>query len=123
MNPERSIPSTVLKGAKGLAILTVAKAGMLVAYKLGSGLVVARRSDGSWSAPSAIVSVGLGWGAQVSLASVKTIDYSVSIWFLLMLIFVSFFLCECEQCLFCFLYKNKRKTVKERKCIDKKRAI
>lgn len=102
MNPERSIPSTVLKGAKGLAILTVAKAGMLVAYKLGSGLVVARRSDGSWSAPSAIVSVGLGWGAQVSLASVKTIDYSVSIWFLLMLIFVSFFLCECEQCLFLF---------------------
>ncbi|XP_058215764.1 uncharacterized protein LOC131326872 [Rhododendron vialii] len=65
LNPERSIPPTVLKGAKGLAILTVAKAGMVVAYKLGSGLVVARRSDGSWSAPSAIVSVGLGWGAQV----------------------------------------------------------
>lgn len=65
LNPERSIPSAVLKGAKGLAILTVAKAGMLVSYKLGTGLVVARRSDGSWSAPSAILSVGLGWGAQV----------------------------------------------------------
>lgn len=65
LNPERSIPPAVLKGAKGLAILTVAKAGMVVAYKLGSGLVVARRSDGSWSAPSAIFSVGLGWGAQV----------------------------------------------------------
>ncbi|KAA8534731.1 hypothetical protein F0562_029827 [Nyssa sinensis] len=65
LNPERSIPTAVLKGAKGLAILTVAKAGMLVAYKLGTGLVVARRPDGSWSAPSAILSVGLGWGAQV----------------------------------------------------------
>ncbi|GFS38478.1 RING/FYVE/PHD-type zinc finger family protein [Actinidia rufa] len=65
LNPERSIPTAVLKGAKGLAILTVAKAGVLVAYKIGSGLVVARRSDGSWSAPSAVVSVGLGWGAQV----------------------------------------------------------
>uniref|UniRef100_A0A5B7AS41 FYVE-type domain-containing protein n=1 Tax=Davidia involucrata TaxID=16924 RepID=A0A5B7AS41_DAVIN len=65
LNPERSIPTAVLKGAKGLAILTVAKAGVLVAYKLGTGLVVARRSDGSWSAPSAILSVGLGWGAQV----------------------------------------------------------
>ncbi|XP_059633276.1 uncharacterized protein LOC132276041 isoform X2 [Cornus florida] len=65
LNPEKSIPAAVLKGAKGLAILTVAKAGMLVAYKIGTGLVVARRSDGSWSAPSAIVSVGLGWGAQV----------------------------------------------------------
>uniref|UniRef100_A0A5B7ARI2 FYVE-type domain-containing protein n=1 Tax=Davidia involucrata TaxID=16924 RepID=A0A5B7ARI2_DAVIN len=65
LNPEKSIPTAVLKGAKGLAILTVAKAGMLIAYKLGTGLVVARRSDGSWSAPSAILSIGLGWGAQV----------------------------------------------------------
>ncbi|XP_052199683.1 uncharacterized protein LOC127806431 [Diospyros lotus] len=65
LDPEKSIPTTILKGAKGLAILTVAKAGMLVAYKFGSGLVVARRSDGSWSAPSALVSFGLGWGAQV----------------------------------------------------------
>lgn len=67
MNPERSIPSAVLKGARGLAILTVVKAGVLVAYKLGTGLVVARRSDGSWSAPSAIFSAGLGWGAQVKV--------------------------------------------------------
>lgn len=65
LNPDRSIPSAVLKGAKGLAILTVVKVGVLVAYKLGTGLVVARRADGSWSAPSAIVSVGLGWGAQI----------------------------------------------------------
>ncbi|KAF8393689.1 hypothetical protein HHK36_021936 [Tetracentron sinense] len=65
LNPERSIPLAVLKGAKGLAILTVAKAGMLLTYKLGTGLVVARRLDGSWSAPSAIFSLGLGWGAQI----------------------------------------------------------
>ncbi|KAB1209519.1 hypothetical protein CJ030_MR6G002446 [Morella rubra] len=65
LNPDKSIPLAVLKGAKGLAILTVAKAGVLVAYKLGTGLVISRRSDGSWSAPSAIVSVGLGWGAQI----------------------------------------------------------
>nr|GMC77328.1 SH3 domain-containing protein [Ipomoea batatas] len=65
LNPERSIPAAVLKGARGLAILTVAKVGALLTYKLGTGLVVARKSDGSWSAPSAIVSIGLGWGAQV----------------------------------------------------------
>ncbi|PWA75866.1 Ysc84 actin-binding domain-containing protein [Artemisia annua] len=64
INPERSIPAAVIKGAKGLAILTVAKAGMLLTYKLGTGLVMARRADGSWSAPSAIISAGLGWGAQ-----------------------------------------------------------
>lgn len=65
LNPEKSIPLAILKGAKGLAILTVAKAGAIVAYKLGTGLVIARRSDGSWSAPSAICSAGLGWGAQI----------------------------------------------------------
>ncbi|XP_074269255.1 uncharacterized protein LOC141592470 [Silene latifolia] len=65
LNPERSIPSAVLKGAKGLAILTVAKMGAVLAYKMGTGLVVARRMDGTWSAPSAIASVGLGWGAQI----------------------------------------------------------
>lgn len=65
LNPEKSIPSSILKGAKGLAILTVAKAGAVLTYKVGTGLVVARRSDGSWSAPSAILSVGLGWGVQI----------------------------------------------------------
>ncbi|KAG8080855.1 hypothetical protein GUJ93_ZPchr0007g4814 [Zizania palustris] len=65
INPEKSIPHAVLSGASGLAILTVVKAGALLTYKLGTGLVVARRSDGSWSPPSAIVSAGLGWGAQV----------------------------------------------------------
>ncbi|XP_004508041.1 uncharacterized protein [Cicer arietinum] len=64
-NPERSIPLSVLKSAQGLAILTVVKAGSIVSYKLGTGLVVARRHDGSWSAPSAICSMGLGWGAQI----------------------------------------------------------
>ncbi|KAI6679798.1 hypothetical protein NL676_033679 [Syzygium grande] len=64
-NPEKSIPLAVLQGAKGLAIVTVAKAGVLVTYKIGTGLVIARRADGTWSAPSAILSVGLGWGAQI----------------------------------------------------------
>ena len=65
LDPEKSIPAVVLGRAKGLAILTVAKFGAVVTYKVGTGLVVARRSDGSWSAPSAIVSVGMGWGPQV----------------------------------------------------------
>ncbi|KAL9242191.1 hypothetical protein vseg_016216 [Gypsophila vaccaria] len=65
LNPERSIPSAILKGAKGLAILTVVKVGAVVAYKMGTGLVISRRMDGTWSAPSAIASVGLGWGAQI----------------------------------------------------------
>lgn len=65
LNPERSIPHSILKGARGLAIITIAKVGALLTYKFGTGLVIARRFDGSWSAPSAITSVGLGWGVQV----------------------------------------------------------
>uniref|UniRef100_A0A5B7B8F2 FYVE-type domain-containing protein n=1 Tax=Davidia involucrata TaxID=16924 RepID=A0A5B7B8F2_DAVIN len=64
LTPEKSIPDAILKQAKGLAILTVAKVGMMVTYNIGTGLVVARREDGSWSPPSAISSFGIGWGAQ-----------------------------------------------------------
>lgn len=65
LNPDKSIPQAVLKDAKGLAILTMVKAGTIVSYKFGTGLVISRRLDGTWSAPSAILSVGLGWGAQI----------------------------------------------------------
>ncbi|MCO5589008.1 hypothetical protein L7F22_042972 [Adiantum nelumboides] len=61
---EHKIPEAVLRGAKGLAILTVVKVGMILTYKVGTGLLVARRSDGSWSPPAAIMSCGLGWGLQ-----------------------------------------------------------
>lgn len=65
LKPEKLIPDAILQQAKGLAILTVVKVGMMVTYKIGTGLVVARREDGSWSPPSAISSFGVGWGAQV----------------------------------------------------------
>ncbi|KAF5771818.1 putative FYVE zinc finger, ysc84 actin-binding domain, Zinc finger, FYVE/PHD-type [Helianthus annuus] len=65
LTPEKSIPDSILKQAKGLAILTVARVGVMVTYSVGTGLVVARRDDGSWSPPSAISTFGMGWGAQV----------------------------------------------------------
>lgn len=33
--------------------------------KAGSGLVIARLPDGSWSAPSCIATGGVGWGLQI----------------------------------------------------------
>lgn len=50
---------------QGLAILTVFKAGFLGTARFGSGVVVARLADGSWSAPSAIGTVGGGFGGQI----------------------------------------------------------
>jgi len=62
---DKSIPLQLLQDAKGLAFLTVVKAGLGFAVRLGTGLVVARLPDGSWSAPSAISTVGCNWGFLV----------------------------------------------------------
>ena len=67
-NPEtalNSIPKAVLLQAKGLAIFTVVKAGFVWSGKAGSGVVIARLPDGSWSAPSCIVTAGVGFGFQI----------------------------------------------------------
>ncbi|CAZ83292.1 unnamed protein product [Tuber melanosporum] len=63
--PDKIIPPSVLSNAKGLAIITVLKAGFLFSGRVGSGLVVARKGDGSWSAPSAIATAGAGFGGQI----------------------------------------------------------
>lgn len=62
--PEKSIPPAVLKGAKGLAILTITKAGFIVSGRGGTGVVVARAGKG-WSGPSAIGTGGAGFGFQI----------------------------------------------------------
>lgn len=49
----------------GLAVFQVLKAGFVFSGKAGSGLVIARLPDGSWSAPSCIATGGVGWGLQI----------------------------------------------------------
>lgn len=58
------IPRELLIGARGIAFLTVAKMGFLFTGRIGTGLVIARLPDGSWSAPSSIMMTGMGWGFQ-----------------------------------------------------------
>lgn len=62
--PERGIPRSVLRHAKGLAILTVVKIGFGLSGKGGQGVVVARTGNG-WSGPSFIGTGGAGWGPQI----------------------------------------------------------
>lgn len=61
--PEQAIPTAVLRQAKGLAILTVTKAGFVVSGRGGKGIVIARTGKG-WSGPSAIGTGGMGFGFQ-----------------------------------------------------------
>jgi lipid-binding SYLF domain-containing protein len=65
--PEQGIPEAVLRDAKGIAILTVLKAGFVISAEGGEGLVVSRLGK-SWSGPSAIGTGGAGFGFQVGAA-------------------------------------------------------
>ena len=64
--PEKGIPPAVMRAAKGLAILTMTKAGFIGSVRGGTGVVVARTEKG-WSGPSAIGTGGLGVGFQAGV--------------------------------------------------------
>ncbi|KAL4146874.1 hypothetical protein PRNP1_010630 [Phytophthora ramorum] len=61
---DRYIPVNFLKRAQGIAFLTVIKAGLLITAKIGTGIVIAKLDDGSWSAPAAIGTAGIGGGLE-----------------------------------------------------------
>src|SRR2546427_7252854 len=62
--PEKAIPRAVLRDARGIAIMTVIKAGFGLSGRGGAGVVVARIGNG-WSGPSAIGTGGAGFGLQI----------------------------------------------------------
>ena len=70
------IPQSVLERAAGFAIYTVIKAGFIFSARAGSGVVIARLDDGSWSAPSAIGTAGLGFGGQAGAEWVECFETS-----------------------------------------------
>ncbi|RLN69058.1 hypothetical protein BBJ28_00006664 [Nothophytophthora sp. Chile5] len=65
IDADSAIPAEMIQKASGLAFLTVVKAGMIWTGKLGTGVVVARLEDGSWSPPSGIGTAGVGFGAEI----------------------------------------------------------
>ena len=70
--PEKSIPPEVLRHARGVAILTVYKAGFGVSGRGGTGVVVARTGKG-WSGPSSIGTGGAGFGFQIGASETEFI--------------------------------------------------
>ena len=65
----KKIPTEVVKKAKGLAIFTTCRTGLWVSGAGGSGVLVARMPDGSWSPPSGILlhTAGLGFLVGVDI--------------------------------------------------------
>jgi lipid-binding SYLF domain-containing protein len=72
--PEKAIPRDVLRQAKGLAIMSVVKAGFIFSAKGGQGVVIARTPRG-WSGPSFIATGGGGWGLQ---AGAQVTDFVIN---------------------------------------------
>ncbi len=62
--PEKGIPGSVLRNARGIAIIKVLKVGLGISGKGGQGVVVARTGHG-WSGPSFVGTGGAGWGPQI----------------------------------------------------------
>src|SRR6266849_9452790 len=62
--PEKGLPPRIIRNAKGLAILSVVKAGFIFSGKAGEGVVIARTRHG-WSGPSFIGTGGAGGGPQI----------------------------------------------------------
>ncbi|SNX84055.1 related to YSC84 - protein involved in the organization of the actin cytoskeleton [Melanopsichium pennsylvanicum] len=63
----RKIPPKVLQKAHGLAIFTVFRTGFGFSGASGSGVVLSRLPDGSWSAPSGLLVHTLGYGLLIGL--------------------------------------------------------
>jgi len=62
--PEQNIPPKVIEDAKGLAIITVGKAGFILSGRGGGGVILVKTANG-WSAPSSLVIGGAGLGFQI----------------------------------------------------------
>ncbi|KAL1893892.1 hypothetical protein Cpir12675_003868 [Ceratocystis pirilliformis] len=56
------IPPKVIANAVGIAVFTAVRAGFQIAGTTGSGVLVARLADGSWSPPSGVQVASLGGG-------------------------------------------------------------
>ncbi|EKG18193.1 hypothetical protein MPH_04582 [Macrophomina phaseolina MS6] len=65
----KKIPSEVIRNAVGLAIFTTMRSGLWVSGAGGSGILVGRTEDGSWSPPSGIMlhTAGLGFLVGVDI--------------------------------------------------------
>jgi SH3 domain-containing YSC84-like protein 1 len=71
---DKAIPAKLVHECAGLAFLTIGKGGVVLAPKFGTGLVIAKLPNGTWSGPSAIGTFGVTWGL---LAGADFTDYVI----------------------------------------------
>jgi lipid-binding SYLF domain-containing protein len=69
-NPETAIPATLLRQARGIAVIPGAlRVGFIFGGRRGRGIVTIRGADGNWLNPSFITLTGGSVGAQIGVES------------------------------------------------------
>jgi lipid-binding SYLF domain-containing protein len=71
LHPKLFGPSLV-----GIAFINIVEVGFIFSGNVGTGIVLARKPDGTWSPPTAIGLTGIGWGFIMG-ASLKDIVYLI----------------------------------------------
>lgn len=68
----KGIPRKLFEMCCGVVLISVVEAGFIFSGNVGTGVVLAKREDGTWSPPSALGLTGIGFGFMVG-AEVKDI--------------------------------------------------
>jgi lipid-binding SYLF domain-containing protein len=72
--PLKGIPPALLQDARGVAIIpNVLKAGFVLGGRYGTGVVLVRLADGSWSNPVFVTLAGGGIGWQIGVQSTDVV--------------------------------------------------
>ncbi|GAA5801228.1 hypothetical protein HPULCUR_006672 [Helicostylum pulchrum] len=76
------IPANVLKDAHGIVFIRLYRIGFMLSAKGGTGIIIARLPDGSWSAPSGVSMSSVGFGHQAGgevIDSIIVMNYRAAV--------------------------------------------
>jgi lipid-binding SYLF domain-containing protein len=59
------LPKDLFEKSVGIVLISVVEVGFIFSGNVGSGILLKKNDDGSWSAPSAMGLAGVGWGFLV----------------------------------------------------------
>jgi lipid-binding SYLF domain-containing protein len=63
LNPkQKGIPRDLFRRCVGVAIISVVEVGLIFSGNVGTGILLKKKDDGSWSPPCALGLAGVGWG-------------------------------------------------------------
>ena len=72
-NPSYAIPTPVLQRARGIVIINQFKAGFILGFTGGYGVIMVKRPDNTWSIPVMINAGGASIGLQIGGNSIESI--------------------------------------------------